>query len=106
MHAQEALAESPESLVAINLQVASLPAIAQMIEFVGGRFCRARVILLGRHESQQAVWMLRELGAAHAIGSPRELPLACRLIRRHFGSRSCSNQSIVDRLLEQMTTAK
>ncbi len=78
------LAETPTSLLALEVTRQNFAAVLALVTRIGGKFPRARVIILAQRGLDDYEWALREAGAIHFTSSPRRLLGLASLIRRHF----------------------
>ena len=79
------VAASPTSLVALAWTTERQPELAELVDRLGRRFPRARVVALIDRRSESDEWLARELGAIHVCRSPRQVAVVVRLARRHLG---------------------
>jgi DNA-binding NtrC family response regulator len=78
------LEQFPKSLVVAELTDNNLGALARWLRRVARRFPDTRVVVVGEHRMEACQWLLREMGAVHAIFSPRNLEDLVRIARRHL----------------------
>lgn len=81
---REALAEFPESLVAVELSSTNLEPALEWLAALPAAFPRARAIALAERGLEQHEFIVREFGCLAFTASPRELGPIAALIRRYF----------------------
>jgi len=81
-----ALAEAPESVVAIEVTAANVDQVVDFVVQTGCRFPRALVVALLTEDSASAGRLMQEAGAIDVIGSVLEVPRIARLARRHHAA--------------------
>jgi hypothetical protein len=81
---EEALAESPAALVAVETTVTNLPSVVEFIAHLNERFPRAKVVALLAEEVAGAGALLREAGAIDAVCSVIETPRVASLAQRQL----------------------
>jgi hypothetical protein len=80
----EALAQTPASLVAVEVSAVNIEAVVDFVLQTRTRFPRCAIAALIATEAFSAVPVLREAGAIDAISSVLESPRLARLARRQF----------------------
>lgn len=83
---ESALAEAPESLVAVEVTPANLDQAVDFVVHTGRRFPRALVVALLAEEAESAERLMQEAGAVDVIGSVLDVPRIARLARRHYAA--------------------
>jgi DNA-binding NtrC family response regulator len=83
---EAALAEAPDSLVAVEVTPANLDQAVDFIEHTGHRFPRVLVVALLAEDAASAERLMQEAGAVDAISSVLDVPRIARLARRHHAA--------------------
>jgi hypothetical protein len=91
----DALAEAPDSLLALELSRSNLSAVLDLLAGLGQKFPRARAVVLAERGCEPYEWLVREAGAVHFTSSPRESETVARLVSRHRETIPASRASAV-----------
>jgi hypothetical protein len=99
---EAALAESPESLVAIETTVANLEAVVDFVLNLGSRYPRARAVALLNTDMAAAETLLAEAGAIAVFHSLLDAPALARLAERKAGGVSPEDLSLQEFVAERL----
>ncbi|HEV7226265.1 MAG TPA: hypothetical protein VGN42_26395 [Pirellulales bacterium] len=77
------LQEFPAAFVILELAAEGCDRTLELLQEIATRHRGAAAAVAAERAIQEYEWPLRELGAAHFIVSPRELPSLCRMVERH-----------------------
>jgi len=80
---RETLAEMPSAFVAIELTPTGADKALELLAEVMTRFRDSAAAVLAEDDLAEYEWLAREIGAAHFISSPRQLPSLVGIVRRH-----------------------
>ncbi|MBI2823679.1 MAG: hypothetical protein HYX69_03185 [Planctomycetia bacterium] len=83
---REALARTPDSLVAIALAPATCDEALALLAAIGDECPAARAVVLADRRMRSYEWLARELGAAHFVCSPRRAAEVVAMLERHAAS--------------------
>jgi hypothetical protein len=97
---RRALAESPVSLVAMEVSAANLGQVQDFVLEVGQRFPQGVMVALLTHEAVGAEALLREAGAVDAIASVIEIGRVAKLAAR-MAARTPLADATLSELIEQ-----
>ena len=89
----QTVAADPTSIVAVEATAANLEALVKWIRRLRGEFRRAAIVVLGSRGLEPSEWLLREVGALHAVFSPRDLQPVLWLVRRHLAAQKAEDES-------------
>lgn len=79
----EKLAKAPAAFVLVELTAESCDRALELLSQIALRCRQAVAAVAAERRLADHEWLARELGAAHFIISPRELPGLCRMVERH-----------------------
>jgi len=97
------LAAAPASMVALAWSAERRADLADLVDQVGRRFPRARLVALVDRRQWGEEWLARELGAIHVCHSPRQVAVVVRLARRHLGPHAAGQHwPAMDERIEQI----
>jgi len=100
-----ALADSPASFVALELNSQNLELIVARLQDLRCRFPLARATVMCDRSMTSCQWLAREAGAVHVADSTRDMSTIIRLATRHFAQLNRPEvgirQSVWDRLAWQ-----
>jgi hypothetical protein len=99
------LAQSPASLMAIEVIEANLEAILQFLMKIHEGYHRATVVALVASEASAAANLLREAGAVEVITSVLDVPRVARMARRQFALAPKQEVDVQDFVAELMPWA-
>ena len=99
---RDELADSPASLLALELSETNLPHILDQLEHVAARYPVARVVVLSARTMENYEWLLREMGAQHVASSPRQLAPVARLARRHLAEAPAAELTLSQQIMASL----
>jgi hypothetical protein len=102
---EEALAQSPASLVAVEVTVANLEAVVEFLRQSSQRFGQSVVVALLTVDTAAAASLLREAGAIEALRSVLEAPRLARLAGRQFALAPAEQLSLREFTAQRMPWA-
>jgi hypothetical protein len=91
---EAALADSPESLVGIEVTAANLESVIDFLALLNGRYPRAAAIALLTTEIATAETLVTEAGAIAVFRSMLDAPALARLAKRKFAGASSGDLSL------------
>jgi hypothetical protein len=97
-----ALAESPTSLVAIEITTANLSAVLELVSRIRIEFSQARIVALLAPELAPAEAIFREFGAIDVATWTHEAERIARLVRVYVDSAPRENLSMSELIAERM----
>ena len=83
----------PDSLVLREITFRNLEEVATELVRFGERLRQVPVVVAGDRSLAPAEWLLRELGAVHAVFSARALEPVVRILQRHFRERAAEESA-------------
>ena len=83
---ESALAEAPDSLVAVEVTAANLDQAIDFVVLTGRRFPGALVVALLTEEAAVAERLMQEAGVVDVIGSVLDVPRIALLARRYYAA--------------------
>jgi hypothetical protein len=100
--AASALAESPDSLVLLQISEANLTPAIEWLDQIGRQFPHARVAVALLPEMAQAECLLREAGAIEVYFGTHQAASAGRLARRHLALGTPEQLSLRQSIMSRM----
>lgn len=91
----DALAEAPDSLLALELTRENVSGVLDLLADLGQKFPRTRAVVLADRSCASYEGLMREAGAVHFTTSPRESENLARLAKRHRETIPASRASAV-----------
>lgn len=98
----ESLADAPAAFVLVELTAASRQQSLALLSQIMLRSRQAVVAVAAERRLAPYEWRVRELGAAHFLMSPRELPALCRMVERHATRASEIDLELEDRIWAEL----
>ena len=96
---------SPASIVGVEVTAGTLEQVVPWMCRLRTAFSAVRVIVLGDRGLESCQWLLREVGAVHAVFSPRDVQGVVRVIRRHLGAAPDQSASERERVWQRLPWA-
>jgi DNA-binding response OmpR family regulator len=96
---------SPASIVGVQVTAENLEQVVSWMCRLRTVFSAVRVIVLGDRGLESCQGLLREVGAVHAVFSPREVQGVVRVIQRHLGAAPDQGASERERVWQRLPWA-
>jgi hypothetical protein len=102
---QNEIAESPASIVIIELTASNFNEVLKTVRFWGRDYPLLRWIAVADRSLADYEWPMREAGAAHFTCSPRQASALAQLACRHLSQIPPPSQSLTERIWDSLPWA-
>jgi DNA-binding NtrC family response regulator len=99
---ERALSDAPASIVAIELTMANVGDVLDLLTRIPRDYPHARVIVVARRLLRRYEWLMREAGAVQFVTTPRDLRNVARLVARHLARSPRQPASTTERIWAEL----